>query len=67
MSAFIPLLQNRNYHRHPEIGYHCAVLVLLGEAAARFLGVCVSSLPTQQILLAGSHAAVIVQAAGNLL
>lgn len=64
MSAFIPLLQNRNYHRHPEIGYHCAVLVLLGEAAARFLGVCVSSLPTQQILLAGSHAAVDITGSG---
>lgn len=64
MSAFIPLLQNRNYHRHPEIGYHCAVLVLLGEAAARFLGICVSSLPTQQILLAGAHSAVDITGSG---
>lgn len=64
MSAFIPLLQNRNYHRHPEIGYHCAVLVLLGETAARFLGVCVSSLPTQQILLAGAHSAVDITGSG---
>lgn len=64
MSAFIPLLQDRNYHRLPETSYHCGILVLLGEVAARFLAVCVSSLPTQQILLAGSHPAVIVQAAG---
>lgn len=37
------LRQDRNYHCHPETGYHCVILVPLGESAARLLGLCLQS------------------------